>query len=168
MYFYIYMLNHLSAVYKDAGGIWHQDRLRPLISGLANLALNLATVKFWGLYAIVLSTILSYIFVCMPWMYYNLSKVLFKRSMKRYVYEITNGAFIIAIIASVCYGICYLIPLEGIPQIIANGAVAVVVSNVMFIALYRRNDLFNSVIDLIEYITKGKFKKILGKLKYAK
>lgn len=47
----------LASVYKDAGGIWHEDRFRPLLSGITNLGLNLLIVKFLGLYGIVLSTI---------------------------------------------------------------------------------------------------------------
>ena len=165
MYFFVYLLNQLSCVYKDAAGIWHQDRFRPLISGLANLALNLATVRWLGLYAIVLSTVVSYIFVCMPWLYYNLSKVLFKRSMKSYVFEVIRGAISIAVIAGICYGICRFIPLDGILKLAANGMVAVIVSNVMFYMFYRKNELFNPTIDLFEYITGGKFNGILDKLK---
>lgn len=53
----------MASVYKDAGGIWHEDRFRPLLSGITNLGLNLLTVKFLGLYGIVLSTIISMVII---------------------------------------------------------------------------------------------------------
>ena len=67
----------MASVYKDAGGIWHQDRFRPLISGVLNLGFNLFTVKFIGLYGIVLSTIVSMAIVSAPWITTNIFKLIF-------------------------------------------------------------------------------------------
>ena len=46
IYYYIYEINQLLNVYKDAAGIWHKDRYRPLITALSNLVLNLFMVQF--------------------------------------------------------------------------------------------------------------------------
>uniref|UniRef100_UPI00280ACE13 lipopolysaccharide biosynthesis protein n=1 Tax=uncultured Thomasclavelia sp. TaxID=3025759 RepID=UPI00280ACE13 len=59
IYFYVCEINALLNLYKDAAGIWHTDRFRPLITALANLIMNLIMVKFWGIYGVILSTVLS-------------------------------------------------------------------------------------------------------------
>ena len=85
VYFWVYEYIMMASVYKDAGGIWHEDRFRPLLSGITNLVLNLLTVKFLGLYGIVLSTIVSMIIISAPWITSNIFKLIFKRSAKDYV-----------------------------------------------------------------------------------
>ena len=59
VYYYIYEINQLLNLYKDAGGIWHEDRFRPLVTAIANVSMNLIMVQFWGIYGVLLSTVLS-------------------------------------------------------------------------------------------------------------
>lgn len=165
VYFYIFLVNNLSCVYKDAGGMWHEDRFRPLIGGLANLVMNLIMVQFIGIYGVLLSTILSYIMVAMPWLIHNLFKLVFKRSPKEYVLTILIGALISAVIAALCYVICWLLPLQGIVQLIVNGAVCLVVSNAALILFYRHNKMYIPFLELLDRVTKNKFHFIIKKLK---
>ena len=72
VYYYIYEINQLLNLYKDAGGIWHEDRFRPLVTAIANVSMNLIMVQFWGIYGVLLSTVLSMMFVGMPWLFHNL------------------------------------------------------------------------------------------------
>lgn len=58
--------------YKDAAGIWHEDRFRPLVTEVVNLALNVIMVQFWGVYGILLSTVISMLLIGMPWLLVNL------------------------------------------------------------------------------------------------
>lgn len=48
VYFFIVEVNTLLNAYKDAAGIWHEDRFRPLVTAIVNLCLNLIMVQFWG------------------------------------------------------------------------------------------------------------------------
>lgn len=168
IYFYLYIINHLSAVYKDAAGIWHQDRFRPLISGLVNLFLNLIFVKYWGIYAILISTIVSYLIVAMPWLIINLFKSVFKRSPIEYVFVLVKGAATAACTATICYFICSCINVDGVLEILISGFICVVVSNTALFVIYRRNSLFNPMLDLFDNISKKKFHNLLVKLKYEK
>ena len=40
VYFYFVIMQQIIGMYKDAAGIWHQDRFRPLVAALVNLTLN--------------------------------------------------------------------------------------------------------------------------------
>lgn len=88
IYFYVYELTRIWSTYKDASGIWHQDRFRPFISSMVNLSVNLLLVRYIGIYGILLSTILSYVIVGMPWLMINMFRYIFKRDFKEYLLDI--------------------------------------------------------------------------------
>lgn len=75
VYFFVQQLNS----YKEASGMWHEDRFRPLVAALTNLALNLILVQFIGLYGILISTVLAIVCVGMPWLLHNLFTVIFEK-----------------------------------------------------------------------------------------
>ena len=108
--FVVYLFSHVlvrpAVVFKDAAGLWREDRLRPLISSLANLILNLATVKWLGLYGVLGSTIISYLFINFPWIIHNINKHLFKIDVKAFIANIFIYAIVIAYNATLCYFLC--------------------------------------------------------------
>lgn len=167
IYFFIYEINHLLNVYKDAAGIWHKDRFRPLVTALANLALNLIMVQFWGLYGVILSTVISMCVIGMPWIIHNLFTVLFrKEDMPNYLKLLFTFAIIGALICAVTTVICNLITFNSnILTIVVRGIVCVVVSDILFIGVFRKNKKFAEAIYLIEKMFKGKIPlhKILPK-----
>ena len=77
VYFFIYTLNRLLNVYKDAAGLWRKDRMRPLVKAIINLSLNLLWVRRWGLYGVLVSTIVALGIVGLPWILKNLFTYLF-------------------------------------------------------------------------------------------
>lgn len=58
VYFFVRQMNSLFNMYKDASGMWHEDRFRPLVAALTNLALNLILVQFIGIYGILFRLLL--------------------------------------------------------------------------------------------------------------
>lgn len=105
---YLYETTRLLNVFKDAGGVWHEDRFRPLISALVNLSLNLAAVKYIGIYGIVLSTIVALGMIEVPWLLRNIFTVmydssLFKDYFKMFVSWIVATVFSCASIAVLTY-----------------------------------------------------------------
>ena len=59
--------------------------LMPFVDNNVNLTLNLLLVRYIGLFAIILSTVVSYIVVTIPWLIYNLFTVIFKMSAKDFI-----------------------------------------------------------------------------------
>ena len=93
IYFYLYILCGLFSTYKDSAGIWHEDRVRPLVGAAANLALNLSFVGRYGIYAILLSTVISYLLVNIPWLIHTVFHSLFHRSPKEYLLLLIKEIF---------------------------------------------------------------------------
>lgn len=165
VYFYLVTMQQIPGMYKDAGGVWHQDRFRPLIAALVNLLFNLIFVRVWGIYAILLSTIVSYIFVSMPWMMHNVFKYVFKRSWKHYLLDMLLYFGMAFAIALLCFFICNQIPKVNLMlNVVVNCIISVLVSNIVLFIVFRGNKYYNQMIELIERITHKK----LSRLKYIK
>lgn len=157
LYFFVYTLNRLLNVYKDAAGLWHEDRFRPLITALVNLVLNLLWVRRWGIYGVLLSTVVSMVVVGMPWLLHNIFTLFFEWSqLKAYLKEIFAfvGAAIFAGAVSVL--LCSQIRLGPWATFVCCGVVCVSVPNILFYMLFRKNSLFARSVCFVDQITKGK------------
>ena len=158
-YYYIYEINQLLNLYKDAGGIWHEDRFRPLVTAIANVSMNLIMVQFWGIYGVLLSTVLSMMFVGMPWLFHNLFTILFDRSQLRpYLGNLFKYTITAVVSCAIVLLICNFINFGLINTIILRLVVCVAVPFVMYIVLFCRSSEFKQSILLLDNMTKGKLK----------
>ena len=128
IYFYLYTVTNYWCVYKNAAGIWHADRFRPLAGAILNLLLNLVFVSRWGLYAIVLSTLISYLLVTMPWLIINLFRLLFKKNLGEYLGELIKEILVIVVAVIISTLVCNKIELTGLLQIVVYGIITVICS----------------------------------------
>ena len=164
-YFYVSVMQNLSCLYKDAAGIWRKDRFRPLVAGIVNLILNVLLVKVCGIYAIVLSTIISYVFIAMPWVIHNLFSLVFKRKPTEYIIEIIKGVIYSIIIGTVCYYTCLKISVLGIGGLLIRFVISFLISNICLIIFRRKCDMYRPAVELVDNITRHKFSAVLSKLK---
>lgn len=159
LYFYVYTLNRLLSIYKDAAGLWHQDRFNPLVTALLNLALNLLLVKPLGLYGILLATILSMSLVSIPWQLHNLFTQFFDRAwFKGLAKGIgTSTAAMITAGAAVCL-ICGQIDVSPWLKLGICVLVSVIVPNVIFLVLLHRSAQFRPAVQFVDRLTGRRLK----------
>ena len=157
IYFFVYEINQLLNTYKDAAGIWHEDRFRTLITAFVNLVMNLIMVKFIGIYGVILSTILSMLFVGMPWLLYNLFTVLFeKKQLMPYLKRLLFYVVVVFLSTFITYYICNLFDQSDILLILIRGVICIIVPNVIFFIAYHSMKEFKHSVQLANKITKGK------------
>lgn len=154
IYFFVCQLSMLWATFKDAAGLWHADRFRPLIGAAVNLILNIILVQFIGLYGILLSTIISYVCISMPWLVYNLFDSLFKFSCREYLLKTVKYILATFMSCVLSYEACKLVNGEGIFNFVLKMIIAVCVPNILFITLFGRTAEFGSAIKLLKRIFK--------------
>ena len=152
IYFYFYTITNYWCVYKNASGFWHEDRFRPLIGALLNLMLNLAFVGKFGIYAIILSTLISYILVMMPWLVHNIFKFVFHVPIKEYMLHCILYCAIGVIGIIIATVICRWINLEGIPGLILRLIVSAVSEVACFYLAARRKREFKYVVGLAKKV----------------
>ena len=101
VYYYSMGANKLINMFKDAAGIWQIDRWRPLTAAFVNLGLNLITVRWLGMYGVLLSSIVSIVLIQIPWLFHNLFREVFPReSMWKYI-RLFCGLTVFALISCV-------------------------------------------------------------------
>lgn len=152
--FYLLELAMVWATVKDAAGLWHADRFRLLISSMANLMMNLVLVQFIGLYGIMLSTILSYALISMPWLIHNLFKLLYKQNLKRYllevfIYSMTTLATCL-LVAFICGALPPIGP--GFVEIAVKGMIAVVIGTGCQVLVFHHTNEYRQSVYLIKNI----------------
>lgn len=78
IYLLVFKWGDMSYVYEAAAGLWWENRFVSFSAAIINLILNIILVQFIGLYGIILSTIISILFVYDTLFPYNLYKYYFK------------------------------------------------------------------------------------------
>lgn len=161
LYFIVYEFNAIFNVFKDAAGMWHEDRFRPLVTACSNLTMNLLTVKFLGLYGIILSTVVSFLFIGIPWILNNIFKTIFDRKdFKEYVFLVLGYFFEVIIIAALTYLSCHFIPLSGILAVIVRLFVCIIIAPLLFFAVNFKKTEMLYLIEMINKFSKSRFLKV--------
>lgn len=159
VYYFVYEINRLLNTYKDAAGIWHEDRFRPLVTALANLVMNLIMVQFWGIYGVLLSTVLSTLFIGMPWILHNLFTVLFdKKHLPEYLRKLFFYVIVVLISCCVSYLICRFLVFGKWTTLIARTVVCLIVPNLIYFVFYHKCEEYRQCCDLLENVTHGKIR----------
>lgn len=158
IYYYIYEINQLLNLYKDAGGIWHKDRYRPLVTALTNICMNIVMVRFWDLYGVLLSTVISMLCVGMPWIIINLFSTLFERKLLPvYIKKLFVYCLVSIFCCVVTVLLCNFINIGKWFTLILRFIICLIIPNVLFFIIYRNTVEFVQCIDLVDKITRGKF-----------
>jgi O-antigen/teichoic acid export membrane protein len=143
VYYYSMGANKLINMFKDAAGIWRIDRWRPMTAALVNLGLNLATVRWLGLYGVLLSSVFSIVVVQIPWLFHNLFQEVFPRQyMGRYIRLFCGLTAVALVSCGASWFLCGLYTLNVWPALLLNAAVSFVVPNLFYFAVYGRNPVF--------------------------
>ena len=133
IYFFSTHFVRVCHLYRQAAGLWWQDRYRPIVETVSNLVLNIIFVKILGVSGVMFSTIFCMVCIEGTWG----TRILFKHyftevKQSRYMLRLLWTWTLTAVSGAACYFICGAIPLEGIPAIIVNGAIASVISIAVF------------------------------------
>lgn len=166
-YFFVYTMNRLLSVYKDAAGLWHQDRFCPLVTSIVNVALNLWWIKDWGIYGVLLSTVVSMIIVGIPWVLYNLFHSFFDRSLMRgYATRLLRHVLLTVLAGALVCGLCIWLPIGPWFKLAISAVVSVVVPNILFFVCLHRDSQFKQSVRFLDGITHNKLgleKRLLRK-----
>ena len=151
VYFYTSNIWRVVIIYKDAAGIWREDMIRVYLGSALNLALNIGTIRYIGLYGVIGSSVASNILV-VSWMGYILYKSVFQESSKEFYVTLLKDMFI-AIIVCVCsYELCKICNLIDykLLALFLKGFMCVVLSNAIMYFLYRRNPVYKNSVEWIK------------------
>ncbi len=141
------------SLFKDAGGLFWNDRYKPLIESVSNLLLSIPLTMKFGIAGTLIGTIITNLFISGTIEAYITYKYLFKRNVFRY-FAIEGLFYTITILSLlICGYMSEIISGNGIVEFIMRGGIAVFSSVTVIIILFGRSAEFNYI--------KGMAKKIL-------
>lgn len=149
IYFLVGESRKVVMVFKDAAGMWWADKWKPIVGCTVNLFLNITTVQIIGMNGVIISTIVSYLFVEMPWETHVLFKNYFRMSEKIYYID-TLKYWLVTIGCTVASWIlCSFLPSTGLIFFFVKGILCVALSNVVFYILFHMTSEYKELSQLI-------------------
>lgn len=167
VYFFVRQINSLLNLYKDASGMWHEDRYRPLVCAIVNLVLNLILVQVIGIYGVLLSTVLTILCIGEPWLLQNLFTVIFeKKSLLPYLKKIFIYCVSAWLNCFICYFLCIQVTADSlIMTLLYRAGICCIVPNVFNVVIFRKTIEYGEMLEIINRMTKNKLHKIIRYLK---
>ncbi|MBR4965076.1 MAG: polysaccharide biosynthesis protein [Lachnospiraceae bacterium] len=162
LYFFMFSIQRAIIVFKDAAGIWYEDRFRPYVCMIVNIVLNVILVQFCGVYGVILSSIAAFA-ISIPWISRTLFTTLFKESCKKQLCRIGFYALVTALAGGLSWYLCNLLPLGAnrmgeFVWLIVRAVVCLIVPNVVFFLFYCRMEEFREALRMGKALLKRKKK----------
>jgi len=150
-------------IFKEAAGIFHEDRFVPLIESMINIVASILLVKLIGLPGVFIGTIISsFALWCYSYPKFVYAKI-FKRSYLQYIKETLGYVLLFIAVSAISY--FATLPISSGPfllQIILRLIITFIISNFLLIIIFRKNPY------LIQFTSKIKnlVKYLLALFKY--
>ena len=149
--FFIVSSRSTYGAFKEAAGIFYEDRFVPIIESLLNIVLSIIFVKKFGLMGVFMGTVASGLVLwCYSYPKY-VYKNLFGRSYYDYIKETIYYLIVFVLIAGFSYSLAILISLENVYlQFISNVLIALIVPNVIMLLLFSKDENFKYFINMLK------------------
>lgn len=165
LYFYVQHNGMVIQLYKDAAGLWWEDRWRMAVEGIVNIIFNIILVNFLGVTGVLLSSIFTIVVISQPWQSLVLYKWYFKtRNSKFYLEQIKRflATFIVSVISYLCIQMIPIFVYNKVPffSFILKGIIVSIISNILLLLIWRKNRYFKEGYSKVKWILKRQFKRI--------
>ncbi len=151
-YFYVCTMSSINGQYYNASGLWWHGKWIYGIEAILNLVLNYILGKLFGIYGIVLASILTAVVVS-----YNMYAIItYKFYFTDYSVRENYKAHIKYLITTVCNAgvtrsICTLIQKETLGTLVLKGIICILIPNFFYWIIYKKSRYYNETV--------GAFKK---------
>jgi peptidoglycan biosynthesis protein MviN/MurJ (putative lipid II flippase) len=141
IYFFVHKWCDMLYVYQEAKGLWWENRFVPIIAAIVNLITNLILVNIIGLAGILISTIVSVLFIYD----FGYAKVLFsnyfniKNAFKEYIFKQVKYLTTTIIVGIITYAICLIIKQNTLIYFVLKMSIVTIIPNILFLLIYKNS-----------------------------
>lgn len=163
IYFYALKIGDIRTIYVNAAGLWWENRYRAIIEAVSNIILNFVLGKLYGVYGIIIATLIS--LLVFNFMYG--SRIIFKYYFKNGKYgEYLRGhvryAVVTLCVAVLTYLTCSIVHGNNWLVLIVRAVICCIIPMMLYVFLYYRTDVYRNSIPWI--LRKFHLEKILEML----
>ena len=144
--FYVTGMRQSVISFKDALGLFWYDRYRPLFESLLNLVLSIILVNVLGLVGIFIGTILSSLLTCFWVEPRVLYKYGFNLPVSPYFFNYAKKTVVMLITGYITWLASRLFNQAGIPSFAYKLAVCLIIPNLFFYLLLRKDERFKYLV----------------------
>lgn len=148
--FYQIMMRTSYLAFKDAAGIWVEDRIVPILEITLNIVFSIVFLKLFGIVGVFMGTVMSAI----PVWFYSYPKFVYKKifnkGLKYYIKDTVIEVLSFIFIITSSYFVAGLFTnTSTLIELIIRGIVTVIFVNVVFIIFFGRKEEFKYYLNLI-------------------
>lgn len=166
IYFFVHKWFDMLYVYQEAKGLWWENRFVPFIAAIVNLVINIILVQYIGLSGILISTIISVLFIYDLGYMFILFKYYFnKKQMCEWLLQQCKYLLVTIFATIITYTLCHNIGEYNFINFLLRIIICLIVPNTIFLICYYKQTEFKSLIPLLKTILSKIKRMIDNKLK---
>lgn len=159
LYFLLPRITTLTYTYREAAGLWWEDRFRPIIATVVNLGLNILLVNVIGMDGVIISTLVCTVFINVPWGTFILFKNYFQRTITEYLKKIFFYLLVTGVAGGITSLFCSCFSNNTILSLIIKGIICCIIPNCIFYLCYHRMDEYKFSKQIVNRVIEVCFKK---------
>ena len=157
--YYLTVMRYNISTFKEAAGIFHEDRYIPILESVINIIASLILLKFFGLAGVFLGTILSNLLLHLYSYPKYVFKKLFNKKILDYFKSIISYFLLFIISITITYLISSLITFNNpFIQMITNILISLIIPNLIYYLVFRNKDEYKYFKKTIKKILSNKLK----------
>ena len=138
---YLTMIRSSMGSFKEAGGIFHEDRFVPVVESIANLVFSIVFLKLFGLAGVFLGTACSTLILHLYSYPKFVNKPLFKASNADYYIDFAFKLAVILMISTATFVVSRAVPISStVYQFIFNVVLCLILPNALLYLVFRNYD----------------------------
>ncbi|WP_394121298.1 lipopolysaccharide biosynthesis protein [Planococcus donghaensis] len=147
--FYLTGMRKNVLTFKDAFGLFWNDRYKPLLEALVNLVVSITLVKYFGIMGIFVGTTISTLSTAFWIEPYVLYKYGFKSSVKPYFIKHFIYSVFLFIVGYITWLTSLAFPDDTLISFIVKVLICAIIPNLLFIIIFWRNQNFKYLLNII-------------------
>lgn len=154
LYFFTWKMGDLCYTYRQAAGLWWQDKLRPVVESAVNLILNIVLVKVCGVTGVIYATIFCLVFINAVWGAHILYRCYFiDQSYMKYLKSLLWFGIVTFFACFISYAIFNrLVPDGEVVQWICRIFTCMCLPPVLFWIVFHRKEEYREAVEFIRNI----------------
>ena len=154
--FYFTGLRTSVLLFKDALGLYWQDRYKALVEAIINLVASIYLANKFGVIGVFIGTLISTLTTCFWLEPHILYKYGFNQKSSSYFTKIFSKTVVAFLSCIVCLIICKYIKYSYILNFVFKTVISFVIINVIYYVIYHKTDEYNYLKTLMLKILKNK------------
>ncbi|MBR1572120.1 MAG: oligosaccharide flippase family protein [Lachnospiraceae bacterium] len=154
--FYMSGMRKVTLNFRDAMGLYWYDRYKPIAEVIVNLVVSIVLVIKYGLVGVLIGTFVSTVGVCF-WVEALVTyKYGFEKSVSHYFKMFTIYTGSMFLFGGITYGLCRLISMGGIPEVLLKLVACTVLYNGIIMIVYGRTTEYREFMEKLVGLIEGK------------